>query len=105
MMNVKMDGLEVKIKRDMEGFKYGLKENMGVFKADMDAMNVKLEGLTKLLQERLPRGDKVIHENHDEEQRNMNYDFRDSNVWFKTHHIPKINMRNFDDKDTITWIL
>ena len=68
-------------------------------------MNVKLERLTKLLQERFPGGDKVIHENHDEEKRNMNYDFRDSHVEFKNHHIPKIDMSNFDGKDPITWIL
>ena len=60
MMNVQMDGLEVKIKRDLECFKDGLKEDMGFFKVDMDVMIVKLEGLTKLLQERLPSGDKVI---------------------------------------------
>jgi len=42
---------------------------MGVFKVDMDTMNAKLEGLTKLLQEKLLSGDKVIHENHDEEKR------------------------------------
>lgn len=71
----------------------------------MDMMNVKLEGLTKLLQERLPDGDKVIHENHEEDKMNMNYDFRDSNVGFKNHHIPKINMRNFDGNDLVTWIL
>lgn len=78
---------------------------MEVFKVDMDVMNVKLEGLTKLLQEMLPSGDKVIHENYDEEKRNMNYDFRDSNVGAKNHHIPKIDMRKFDGKDPVTWIL
>lgn len=36
---------------------------------------------------------------------NMSYDFRDSNVEFKTHHIPKINIRKFDGKDLVTWIL
>ena len=36
---------------------------------------------------------------------NMNYDFRESNVGFKNHHIPKIDMRNFDGKDLVTWIL
>jgi len=57
------------------------------------------------LQERIPGGDKVIHENHDEEKRNMNYDIRDSNVGFKNRHIPKIDMRKFDGKDLVTWIL
>ena len=65
-------------------------------------MNVKLEGLTKLLQERLLGGDKVIYENHDEDKMNMNYDLRESNVGFKNHHIPNIDMRKFDDKDPVT---
>ena len=38
-------------------------------------------------------------------KRNMNHDFRDSNVGFKNHHIPKIEMRKFDGKDSIAWIL
>ena len=63
------------------------------------------EGFEKLLKERLPSGDKVIHENHDQDKGNMNHDFRDSNVGFKNHHIPKIDMRKFDGKDLITWIL
>ena len=83
MMNVKMDGLELKIKMDMEGLK---------------------EGLTKLLQEILLNGKNVFHETHEENKRNMNYDFRDSNVRFKNHHIPKIDMRKFDGKDPVTWI-
>ncbi len=110
MMNVKIYG----IKRDM-GFKVdGIKRDMGVFndglKADVEVMmNFKIEGLKegleKLLEERLPNGDKVIHENHDEDKRNMNYDSRVSNVGFKNHHIPNIDMRKFDGKDPVTWIL
>ena len=63
------------------------------------------KGLTKLLQEMLRSGDKVLYENHDVDKRNMIYDFRDSNVGFKTYHIPKIDMMKFDGKDSITWIL
>ena len=63
------------------------------------------EILTKLLQEMLPNGENLFHETHDENKRNVNHDFRDSNVGFKTHHIPKINMRNFDGKYPLTWIL
>jgi len=92
-----MDGL----KGDMDG----IKGNMDVFKVDMYVMNVKLEGLKKLLQEKLPGGDKVIHENHDEDKRNMNYYFTDSNVGFKNCHIPNIYMTKFDGKDLVTWIL
>ena len=101
---LKIDG----IKGNMDGLKgdiNGIKGNIYVFKVDMDAMNVKLEGLTKLLQKNLLVGDKVIHENHDEDKRNMNYDFRDSNVGFKKNHIPKIDMRKFYRKDLVTWIL
>jgi len=32
----------------------------------------------------------------------MNYDFRDSNVGFKNHHIPNINISKFDGKDLVT---
>ena len=63
------------------------------------------EGLKKLLQEKLPNGEKVVWETHDENKRNVNHDFIDSNVGFKTHHIPNIDMRNFYGKDLITWIL
>ena len=99
MMNAKIGG----IKRDILVFNDGLK-------LDMEAMmNVKIEGLkeglAKLLEERRPIGDKEIHENHDEDKRNINYDFRDSNVGFKNHHIPKIDMRKFNGKDLVSWIL
>ena len=60
------------------------------------------EGLTKLLQEMLPIGEKVFHETHEDNKRNMNYDFRDPNVGFKTHHISNIYMRKFDGKDPVT---
>ena len=99
MMNVKIYG----IKRYMGVLNDDLKENMEAM------MIVKIkglkEGLAKQLEERLPSGDKVIQENHDEGKNNMNYDFKDSNVGFKKHHIPKIDMRKFDGKDLITWIL
>ena len=103
------------LKRDMDGLKWdmdglkgvmdGIKGNMEAFKVDMNARNAKLEGLKTLLQERIPDSDKVIHENHYEDKRNMNYYFRDSNVEFKKHHIPNIYMRKFDGKDLVTWIL
>ena len=52
-----------------------------------------------------PNGEKVVEETHDEKKINVNHDFIKSNVGLKTHHILKINMRNFDGKDPITWIL
>ena len=77
-MDVKIDG----IKRDMVILNDGLKAYMEAI------MNVKIErlkeGLEKLLEERIPNGDKVIHENHDGDKRNMKYDFRDSKLGLRT---------------------
>jgi len=52
-----------------------------------------------------PNGEKLFQETHDEKKRNFNYDFRDCKFGSKTNHIPKIDMRKFDGKDLITWIL
>ena len=68
-------------------------------------MEVLKEGLARLLQEKFPNGEKVVEETHDEKKINVNHDFKDFNVGLKTHNIPKIDMRNFDGKDPITWIL
>lgn len=66
-------------------------------------MEVLKECLTKL--ERLPNGEKVVEETHDENKRNFNHDFIDYNAGIKTHHVPNIDMRKFYGKDPITWIL
>ena len=71
----------------------------------MDGFKKDMEGLTNLLQERLPNYEKVVEETHGENKRNVNHDFIDSNVVLKTHHVPKIDMRKFDGKDPVTWIL
>ena len=63
------------------------------------------EGLTKLLPENIPNGEKVVEETHDENKINVNHDFINSNIGLNTHHIPKIDMMNFDGKDFVTWIL
>ena len=61
--------------------------------------------MNKLLQEMVTNGERVVNETHDENKRNVNHDFIDSNVGSKTHHILKIDMRKFYGKDTATWIL
>ena len=53
----------------------------------------------------LPNDEKVLYETHDEKKRNFNHDYRDSKFGWKTNHIPKIDMRKFDGKDLVTWIL
>ena len=53
----------------------------------------------------LSNDERVVKETHDENKRNVNHDFIDSNIGLKTHHVPKIDMRKFDGKDHVTWIL
>ena len=75
----------------MEDMKNDLKANM--------------ESLTKLIQEMISNDEKIVEETHDENKINVNHDFIKSNVGLKNHHIPNMDMRNFDGKDAITWIL
>ena len=53
----------------------------------------------------IPSCEKVVEETHNEKKINVNPDFIDSIFGFKTHHIPKIDMKKFDGKDLVTWIL
>ena len=52
-----------------------------------------------------PNGEKVREATHNENQRNVNHHFIDSNIGLKTNHVPKIDMRKFDGKNPVTWIL
>ena len=61
--------------------------------------------MEKLLQEKLPNGEKVVEETHDENKINFNRDFIDSNVRLKNHHNPDMDMRKFDGKDPVTRII
>jgi hypothetical protein len=45
------------------------------------------------------------HKINDEDTRKVNQEWRNSNFGLKTNHVPKIDMRKFDGKDPITWIL
>jgi hypothetical protein len=64
-----------------------------------------MEELKKLLIDRPPISDNLSHEIHDEDTRKMNQDWRNSRFGLKTNHFPKFDMRKFDGKDAITWIL
>ena len=65
-----------------------------------------MEGLMKrLIQEMIPNGRKIVEETHDENKINVNRDFIKCNFGWKNHHIPKIDLMNFDGKDPVTWIL
>ena len=63
------------------------------------------EGLKQFLMEKLPEGDTVSQEIHDEEQWRVNNSWRDSSFGSNTPYIPKIDMRKFDGTDPINWIL
>ena len=90
-MEANVDGREANLEKGMED----LKKYMEGLK----------EGGTKMLQERPPNHKKVVEETHDEKKINVNHDFIESNVGSKTHHVPRIDMRMFDGKDLVTWIL
>jgi hypothetical protein len=83
-----MDSMEVKLDTKMDGLKGEI-----------------MEGLKIFLIERTPESENVSHEIHDEDTRKVNQEWRNSNFGLKTNHIPKIDMRKFDGKDPITWIL
>ena len=91
----KLDGLKNGMEAKMDGIETNLKGNMKYLKID----------LTKLLQEMLTNGERVVKETHDENKRNVCHDFIDSNIGLNTHHVSKIDMRKFDGKDPVTWIL
>jgi hypothetical protein len=93
--------------------KYELQGMMDSTEAKLEAINTKIDGLKReimeglkiFLIERTPESENVSHEIHDEDTRKMNQEWRNSNFGLKTNHFPKINMRKFDGKDPITWIL
>jgi hypothetical protein len=87
-----MDSTEAKLEAIMDTKMDGLKREI-------------MEGLKNFLIERPPESENVSHEIHDEDTRKMNQDWRNSNFGLKTNHFPKIDMRKFDGKDPITWIL
>jgi hypothetical protein len=64
-----------------------------------------MEGLKKFRIERTPESENISHEIHDEDIRKMNQEWRNPNFGLKTNHFPKIDMRKFDGKNPITWIL
>jgi hypothetical protein len=74
--------------------------------AKMDRLKEEImKGLKNFVIERTPESENVSHEIHDEDTRKVNQEWRNSNFGLKTNHVPKIDMRKFDGKDPITWIL
>ena len=94
VVQVNMDGVEAKMD--------GMEAKMNGIDAKMEDLKI---DLNKLLQEMLTNGKRIVKETQDENKRNVNHDFIDSNIRLKTHHVPMIDMRKFDGKDPRTWIL
>jgi hypothetical protein len=84
----KMDSMEAMLDTKMDGLKG---EIMAVLK--------------NFVTEKTPESENASHEIHDEDTRKVNQEWRNSNFGLKTNHVPKIDMRKFDSKDPITWIL
>jgi hypothetical protein len=83
-----------------------LQEMEAKLEAKMDGLKEEiLEVLKNIVIERTPESENVSHETHDEDTRKVNQEWRNSNFGLKTNHVPKIDMRKFDGKDPITWIL
>jgi len=87
-----MDSREAKLEAIMDTKMDGLKREI-------------MEGLKIFLIERTPGSENVSHEIHDEDTRKINQQWINSNLGLKTNHFLKIDMRKFDGKDPITWIL
>jgi gas vesicle protein len=74
--------------------------------AKMDGLKEEImEVLKNFVTEKSPESENASHEIHDEGTRKVNQEWRNSNFGLKTNHVPKIDMRKFDGKDPITWIL
>jgi hypothetical protein len=83
-----------------------LQEMEAKLEAKMDGLKDEImEVLKNFVTKKTPKSENASHQIHDEETRKVNPEWRISNFGFKTNHIPKINMRKFDGKDPITWIL
>jgi hypothetical protein len=83
-----------------------MEANLEVVNTNMDGLKENImEGLKNFIIERTPESENVSHEIHDEDTRKVNQELRNSNFGLKTNHVPKIDMRKFDGKDPITWIL
>jgi hypothetical protein len=64
-----------------------------------------MEVLKIFITEKTYESENASHEIHDDDIRKVNQEWRNSNFGLKTNHVPKIDMRKFDGKDPITWIL
>jgi hypothetical protein len=84
----KMDSMEARLDTKMDGLKGKIMEVLKIF-----------------VTEKTPESENASHEIHDEDTMKVNQEWRNSNFGLNTNHVPKVDMRKFDGKDPITWIL
>ena len=87
-LDTKMDSLEAKLDTKIDGLKGEI-----------------MEVLKNFITEKTLESENASHEIHDEDKGKVNQEWRKSNFRLKTNHFPKIDMRKFDGKNPITWIL
>jgi hypothetical protein len=95
----KMDSMEAKLDTKMDSMEAKFDTKMDGLKGEI------MEVLKNFVIEKTPESENASHEIHDEDTRKVNQEWRNSNFGLNTNHVPKIDMRNFDGKDPITWIL
>jgi hypothetical protein len=103
----KMDSMEAKLDIKMDSMESKLMDSIEAkLDTKMDGLKGKImEVLKKIVTEKTPESENASHKIHDEDTRKVNQEWRNSNFGLKTNHVPKIDMRIFDGKDPITWIL
>jgi hypothetical protein len=79
--------------------KYELQEMMEGLKGEI------MKVLKNFITEKTLESENASHEIHDEDTRKVNQEWINSKFGLKRNHVPKIDMRKFDGKDPITWIL
>jgi hypothetical protein len=104
------DSIEDKLDTKMDSMKAQLDTKMDSMEAKldtkMDSMEAKImEVMKNFVTEKTPKSENACHEIHDEDTRKVNQEWRNSNIGLKTNHVPKIDMKKFDGKDPVTWIL
>ena len=86
-------------KDEIQEMEAKLEANMDGLKEDI------MEVLKNFITEKTPESENASYQIHDEDTRKVNQEWRNSNFGLNTNHVPKIDMRKFDGKDPITWIL
>jgi chromosome segregation ATPase len=106
-LDTKMDSMEAKLDTKMDSMEAKLMDSMEAkLDTKMDGLKGEImEVLRNFVTEKTSKSENASHEIHDEDTRKVNQEWRNSNFGLKTNHVPKIDMRKFDGKDPITWIL